>query len=104
MSLPNSVREPSLCIPKMDHSVREQDIRRVFTKLDFGEIDRVDIVSWKNSRQEQNFVRVFIHLKEWKSSAEQIRMKLLDGETYNIVYNFPWFWKIVASRLPKPTY
>lgn len=104
MSLTYSIHEPSLCIPKMDHSIREKDIRRVFTKLDFGEIDRVDIVSWKNSRQDQNFVRVFIHLKEWKQSVEDIRMKLLNGETYNVVYNFPWFWKIVASCLPKPNY
>ena len=26
----------------------------------------------------------------------------MNGETLNVVYDTPWFWKCSASRLPKP--
>ena len=96
---------PSLCIPKVERSIREKDIREVFNKLNLGSVERIDIVSWKKTINNNNkFVRIFIHFKSWNDSAEHIRNNLLNGSTYNIVYNFPWYWKIVASRLPKPNY
>ena len=97
---------PSLCIPKVDKGIREKDIREVFKKLNFGLVERIDIVSWKtNTHTNTNkFCRVFIHFNTWNESAEELRINLLNGDTYNIVYNFPWYWKVVASRLPKPTH
>ena len=96
---------PSLCIPKVERSIREKDVRDVFDKLNFGVIDRIDIVSWKKNMNNNNkFVRIFIHFKLWNESSSDIRDNLLNGTTYNIVYNFPWYWKIAASRLPKPNY
>lgn len=97
---------PSLCIPKVDKSIREKDVRDVFKKLNFGLVERIDIVSWKtttNTNTNTNkFSRVFVHFKTWNESAEELRADLLNGYTYNIVHNFPWYWKVVASRLPKP--
>jgi len=96
---------PSLCIPKVEQSIREKDIRDVFNKLNFGVIDRIDIVSWKKTMNTNHkFARIFIHFKGWNESSIDVRNDLLSGSTYNIVYNFPWYWKIVASRLPKPNY
>ena len=101
-------RPISLCIPKVDKSVLEKDIHALFKKLNFGAIDRVDIVSWKKSVNQpannNRFVRIFIHFKSWNDSASDIRTELLNGTTYNVVYNFPWYWKIMISRLPKPNY
>ena len=94
--------QPSLCIPRIEKGVREKDIFDVFKRLSFGEVERVDIVSWKKNTSENQFVRVFIHFKFWNDHTENIRKKLLSGCSFNIVHDFPWFWKIVASRLPKP--
>lgn len=94
--------QPSLCIPKIEKGIRQHEIIDVFKKLNFGIIDRIDMVSWKKNISDNNFIRVFIHFKSWNNSAEDIRKDLLNGGCYNIVYSFPWFWKIVASRLPKP--
>ena len=95
-------RNPSLCIPKVDTGIREKDIREVFKKLNFGLVERIDIVSWKTNTNTTKFSRVFIHFKKWNESSEHIRIALLNGDVYNIVHNFPWYWKVVASRLPKP--
>jgi hypothetical protein len=98
----------SLCIPKVDKTVREKNIRELFKKLNFGSIDRIDFVSWKKSTNQSindnRFVRVFVHFKSWNESSSEIRTQLLNGSTYNIVYNFPWYWKIMISRLSKPNY
>ena len=40
-------KNPSLCIPKVDKGICEKDIREVFKKLNFGLVERIDIVSWK---------------------------------------------------------
>lgn len=110
MTYPNCSRDQliSLCIPKADKSVCEKDIRELFKKLNFGSIDRVDFVSWKKSVNQpannNRFVRVFVHFKSWNDSASEIRTQLLNGSVYNIVYNFPWYWKIMISRLSKPNY
>ena len=34
--------------------------------------------------------------------VEQWRNTLLSGGEIKVVYNHPWFWKCVASRIPKP--
>ena len=102
MSIKNLQPNPSLCIPKVEQSIREKDIREVFNKLNFGVIDRIDIVSWKKTMNtNQKFARIFIHFKGWNESSFDVRNDLLGGSTYNIVHSFPWYWKIVASRLPK---
>ena len=105
MTNSNFQDNPSLCIPKVERSIKEKDIRDIFTKLNLGTVDRIDIVLWKkNTNNSNKFVRIFVHLKSWNESAINIKNNLLNGSTYNIVYSFPWFWKIVVSRLPKPNY
>lgn len=45
-------------------------------------------------------------MKQWGSSpkAFDLRKKLMEGEEVSIVYDKPWFWKLVKSNLPKPVF
>tara|TARA_Y100000389_G_C17428726_1_gene501191 strand:- start:679 stop:1089 length:411 start_codon:yes stop_codon:yes gene_type:complete len=97
------ITEPSICIPRTLNNVTRQEVKNVFEQLiGAGSIDRVDIV--KNREQESQFCRIFIHFRYWPNSetATSIRNRLNEDEELKIVYNEPWFWKCVKSRVAKP--
>lgn len=90
---------PSICIPRIfDSSITKNQIYRVFNKYNWGPISRIDIVNKNNN------TRVFIHFKYWFNNQKNsdIKEKLLCGESINIMYDTPWFWKCSASKIPKP--
>lgn len=93
---------PSLCIPRVFNNISETRIREVFSQLDLGVIERIDIIQRKNEKGEE-YKRVFIHFVRWNKSqqAQKARRKLLSGETIKIVYDNPWFWKVEANKAVK---
>ena len=67
------------------------------TFKNFGTVDRIDIVnSGRRSR------KAFIHFKRWNHT--DLLSRLENGDTVNLIYNFPWYWKCRKSNLPKPIY
>jgi len=103
-----SANEPILCIPGVFANIKEDRIRRIFTDLDIGEIERIDIVVPKKqveaNEKENKFNRVFIHLR-WKQTdhATNAREVLLQGKEVKIIYDEPWFWKVSAYKPPVVT-
>jgi hypothetical protein len=95
--------EPSICIPRTLNNVGWRDVKETFELL-FGKgtIERVDIVSKRNS--DDPFCKIFVHFRYWPddTDTQAIRKRLLDGDTIKVVYDAPWFWKCSASRTPKP--
>jgi hypothetical protein len=93
------VNEPSICIPRVFKDVNEDTVRSVFNKLNFGFIRKIEIINKFNQKGE-NFKCVFIHFKNWNVNQEinETREKLLSGKDIKIMYNEPWFWKVVAYR------
>jgi len=90
---------PSICIPRIfDNSITKNTIYTVFNKYKWGPISRIDIVSKNNN------TRAFIHFKYWFDNQKNldIKEKLLNGESINIIYDSPWFWKCSISKIPKP--
>jgi len=89
---------PSLCIPRINKSLTKKDIYKVFNKYNWGPISRIDMVDKNNG------VRVFIHFKYWFDNEKNLalRDKILSGESINIIYSVPWFWKCSHSNIPKP--
>lgn len=85
-----------ICIPKVDLHVKIEYIKSVFEKLSWGNIEKVTEIVHKNDKHSK---RIIISL-DWKNNEEMnvIKEKLRSGENYNIVYNLPWYWKIVASK------
>ncbi len=78
-------------------------MKEVFSELNLGRIERVDMVRKENEKGEK-FQRVFIHFKLWdrNEEAEAVREKIKSGDMIHIVYDDPWFWKVGMSRVTKP--
>lgn len=97
----NTVEEsyPSLCIPRIANNIDETLIRNTFDTLRFGSISRVDIITPRSDKTNQ-FKRVYIHFSRWflNEEANNARSKLILGEELNIVYDFPWYWKVSAFK------
>ena len=95
--------EPSICIPRVFSNITEARVQAIFRNLDFGEVEKVDMIQLSNARGE-NFQRVFVHFKSWSENeqAVQARQMLLGEQEVKVVYDDPWFWKLSASRSVRP--
>jgi hypothetical protein len=97
------VTEPSVCIPRALANVSWKDVKDIFEQLiGAGSVERVDLVRSKNDDQ---FCRIFVHFRSWpvnKPEIASMRDRLLADETVKLVYDNPWFWKCVKSKVPKP--
>lgn len=102
----NIVTEPSICIPRTlyDQNTHWRNVKDVFESiLGKGTVDRVDVV--KRHDDDTPFCRVFVHLRYWPMDKPEVvawRQRLVDGDSIKVVHSNPWFWKCVASRLPRP--
>ena len=102
MSGTEVITEPSICIPRTLNNTTWRDVKNTFEEiLGTGTVERVDIVP---SRNNDPFCKIFIHFRYWptQGTAVELRERLMNGDTLNVVYDTPWFWKCSASRLPKP--
>lgn len=98
-----TTNEPSICIPRVLSSVKEANIRDVFTKILGNEaIERIDIAQSTNPQ----YKRVFVHLTAWPATEDAVlmRARLKQGDHVNLVYTEGKYWRCVASRLTKPTW
>ena len=104
MSTDQIITEPSICIPRTLNNVSWRHVKDTFEKLlGKGTVERVDIVSRRDD--ESPFCRIFVHLRYWPMSDTAVaawRQTLVDGGEIKVVHDHPWFWKCVASRVPKP--
>jgi len=98
--------EPSLCIPRVFDNIPWKVVKGKFEEeFRYGVVDRVDMIR-KVDDKGQFFKRVFIHFKKWNVEDEyvnDIRLRLMNGGEVMETYQKPWYWKISASRLEKPS-
>jgi len=96
---------PSICIPRVFPNITWNRVKQSIEDADIGSVERVDMVK-KTNKSGQPYTMVFVHMKQWGSSpkAFDLRKKLMDGETVTLVYDKPWFWKLLKSNLPKPVF
>lgn len=100
-SFPESA--PSVCIPRVFSNITRERVEAIFRNLDFGEVEKVDMVSRVNDKGER-FQRVFVHFTRWNNDeqSEQVRHMLLSEQEVKVVYDDPWFWKLSASKSTRP--
>lgn len=96
---------PGIYIPSVYQNIDWRRIKSVFEDI-FGEgtISRVDVVKQKQettSNSKMNFNRVYVHFKYWPKEFDNIREKLVSGETIKIVYEDPRYWKCMINKYPK---
>jgi len=89
-----AVNNPSICVPFIFSNISRTRIHRVFTDLELGEVETIDIHLDKNCQ------RAFIHFKFWHTTqrVQDIKQRLLDGEELKVIYDDPWFWKCSLYR------
>lgn len=81
----------SICIPRINCKTTYGFIKKILYNLNIGDIKNIKIIGSGNKRT------VFIHFNHWydNARAKNIHSRLLEEESVNIVYEFPWFWKCV---------
>jgi len=92
----NKMNTQSICIPRMENEIKRELIFSVFRKLKIGIIERITEIPLKNDEEHK---RVIIKIK-WNDTeqSKNIQTRLINGEPINIVYELPWFWKIVICN------
>jgi len=92
-------RYPELCIPRVSIDILKETIFNVFCRLNIGYIERITEIPLKSN---PDFKRVIIKVK-WNPSSDQAKTMydlILKQEPVFIVYNFPWYWKVVLNQIP----
>ena len=90
----------SLYIPHVFKYTKQHEIVATLNLLSLGHVERVDLIQSSNTQQQ-----AFIHLSELNEEKyPDLRARINNGESFKIVYDDPWFWKVFKSRSPKPPF
>jgi hypothetical protein len=100
MSQEASLKQSDLkiCIPRIESNISNEYIFKIFSKLRIGVIEKITDVPL---RSDSDYKRVFIKIK-WDRQTPNggfIYNRLNSGETVKVVYETPWYWKIMASKI-----
>lgn len=114
-SVPTTVQEAndngvSLCIPRVFNNINHHRIKQWFIKnlRQWGFIDRVDVVPvFRQGTQVHK--RAYIHFAPGRfnmraddGNGTNILDSFIAGDTIQVVYDEPWFWKLSLSRSARP--
>ena len=114
-SMPTTVQEAnvvgvSLCIPRVFNNINHRRIKEWFIKnlRQWGFIERVDLVPvFKQGKQV--YKRAYIHYAPGRfnmgvddGQGNNILDSFIAGDTIQVVYDEPWFWKLSLSRSERP--
>ncbi len=91
----NNIDRISLCIPRILHTITEQQIRKIFDELQLGVIHKIDI---RKGDKEHN--RAFIHFRKWNSygNANIAKERFNNGLDIKVIYDGTWFWKVMPFK------
>lgn len=99
-----SITEPSICIPRVSSNITKSYIKNIFEQI-FGNnsIERIDLVK-KTYSNNKLYYTAFIHFNYWNESSnvQAIRNRIMNNQSFKIVYSEPWFWKCSISKALKP--
>jgi len=92
----NTINEiKTLCIPRILSNITKNHIYNILNELNLGTIKRIDII-----RSKKLFNKALLHFSKWNDggNADIVKDRLLNGKDIKIIYDDPWFWKIVIFR------
>ena len=93
----NSPIISNVCIPRMETSISNRFVYQILLKLNIGKINKIVEIPLKN---EKDFKRVMITIQwhQYNPRSQFVQKRLCDGKNIKIVYDNPWYWKMVAGR------
>ena len=88
-----------LCIPRIEKHVNEEYIKQIFTRLNIGKIIKITEIPL---RSDPDYKRILltICIDPRAPNTQYIHDRLNNGKNVKIVYNAPWYWKMVLGRNP----
>lgn len=94
-----SLTNPQLCIPRVSVEITQHTIFKAMCALNIGYIEK--IIEHLSKTNDQ-YKRVIICVK-WNpitDSAKNIYERIMRQEPVYVVYEMPFYWKIVRNKLP----
>lgn len=90
---------PSLFIPRVFINITQRTIIKTFKKMKLGRIESVVMLKHTSPTGEL-YNSVIINII-WNTdhASLNVRNTLLNGREINIMYDNPWFWKVVAYKI-----
>jgi len=86
----------SICIPRIESSISKDFIYKTLLNLKIGSIERITEIPLRNDPTHK---RVIIKLL-WNKTESSINIQktLMNAGSIKIVYDMPWYWKIVVTH------
>jgi hypothetical protein len=85
-----------ICIPRMETIITRQTIYEVFKRINIGKIERIVENPLKTDPTHK---RIIIKLRWYNTeTANKIKTRIENNQPVNIVYEIPWFWRVVLSN------
>ena len=83
----------SICIPRVDKYFNQNRIFSILNRYKLGNIKEIKII--KNKKKNNNII--YIYFSSWNDNeyVNNIKKKIMDGESVKIMYDEPWFWILV---------
>jgi len=86
----------SICIPRIDTNISKEYIYNKLCCLQIGSIEKLIEIPLKNDPTHK---RIIIKLK-WNNENKAINIKntLETNGSIKLVYDMPWYWKMVPAQ------
>ena len=83
----------TLCIPRVDATIKKQQIFEAFSALRIGFIDRIIEIPLKSDNTGK---RVLVKFRTWVETpvSKNILERLDAGKDIKLVYSNPWYWVV----------
>ena len=92
---------PSIFIPSVFANIDQDRVTSIFNII-LGDdcVDRVDFIVPKNFNGHIKWKMCFVHFTHWPNNktANKLKAKILAGGEQKLVYDDPWFWKILLNK------
>jgi hypothetical protein len=94
-------KSTELCIPRVSVNITKEYIFEVLRKLKWGYIVRIHEIPSKGNIE---YKRIIIRI-QWNTKNEDIKKIyeriIMENEPIYIVYEMPFYWKIVKNQSPQ---
>jgi hypothetical protein len=97
----NKIENPiSICIPRIDIEQTKEYILEKCKQLDIGKIISMKEIPLRNDNKHKRII-ILLLLNEENPQSIDMYNRLKKNETIKLVYEMPWYWKIVSTSPQK---
>ena len=95
---------PILFVPRVHHTMTEEEAFKVFKELKLGYVKQIDLPV-VNKGDKVIGKRMYVRFRKWfkNDEAEDMRKRIWEGDKVRIMYNKPFYWDVVKSDVPMPS-